>query len=62
VEQAVASYPAVIEVAVVGAPDDRWGEVPVAFIVLRPAARASEQIQKYVLREREWAGRARRIV
>ncbi|MER5667398.1 AMP-binding protein [Streptomyces mirabilis] len=43
VEQAVASHPAVLEVAVVGAPDERWGEVPVAYVVLRPDAVAAEQ-------------------
>ncbi|MDT0479462.1 acyl--CoA ligase family protein [Streptomyces doebereineriae] len=43
VEQAIASHPAVLEVAVVGAPDDRWGEVPVAYTVLRPDAVATER-------------------
>jgi acyl-CoA synthetase (AMP-forming)/AMP-acid ligase II len=27
----------VVEAAVVGRPDDRWGEVPVAYVVLGPA-------------------------
>ena len=36
VEQAVASHPAVLEAAVVGVPDERWGERPKAFVVLRP--------------------------
>jgi len=35
VEQAVVSHPAVLEAAVVGVPDDRWGERPKAFVVLR---------------------------
>ena len=43
VEQAIASHPAVLEAAVVGAPDERWGEVPVAYVVLRPDAVATEQ-------------------
>ncbi|MDF2975336.1 MAG: acyl-CoA synthetase [Actinomycetospora sp.] len=36
VEQAVLSHPAVLEAAVVGVPDERWGERPKAFVVLRP--------------------------
>ena len=36
VEQAIVSHPAVLEAAVVGVPDDRWGERPKAFVVLRP--------------------------
>ncbi|WP_433799643.1 acyl--CoA ligase family protein [Actinomycetospora sp. CA-084318] len=35
VEQAVLSHPAVLEAAVVGVPDERWGERPKAFITLR---------------------------
>jgi len=38
VEQALDSHPAVLESAVVGAPDDLWGEVPVAFVTLREGA------------------------
>jgi fatty-acyl-CoA synthase len=34
VEHALCSHPAVLEAAVVAAPDDRWGEVPVAFVTL----------------------------
>jgi fatty-acyl-CoA synthase len=32
VEQALAAHPSVSEVAVVAAPDERWGEIPVAFV------------------------------
>ena len=34
VEHALAAHPAVREAAVVGVPDDRWGEVPWAFVSL----------------------------
>jgi fatty-acyl-CoA synthase len=35
VEQALAAHPSVSEAAVVGMPDERWGEVPIAFVTLR---------------------------
>jgi acyl-CoA synthetase (AMP-forming)/AMP-acid ligase II len=38
VERVLYEHPAVLEVAVVGRPDDRWGEVPVAFVARRPEA------------------------
>jgi fatty-acyl-CoA synthase len=41
VEQAVVSHPAVLETAVVGVPDERWGERPKAFVVLKPGATAT---------------------
>jgi acyl-CoA synthetase (AMP-forming)/AMP-acid ligase II len=41
VEHAVASHAAVLEVAVVGVPDERWGERPKAFVVLRPGESVS---------------------
>ena len=45
VERVLYEDEAVLEVAVVGRPDPRWGEVPVAFVVLRPdAARTSEDL------------------
>ena len=36
VEQALMSHPCVLEAAVIGVPDDKWGERPKAFVVLRP--------------------------
>ena len=93
VEQALMSHPHVLEAAVVGVPDAKWGERPKAFVVLRPGTSATQQeliahvktkiagyksprevviivdlpktstgkIQKFVLREKEWAGKDRRV-
>ena len=92
VEQAVVSHPAVLECAVVAIPDERWGEVPKAFVTLKAGKSATEaeiiehcrsklahfkapkavefgdlpktstgKVQKYVLREKEWRGRDKRI-
>jgi acyl-CoA synthetase (AMP-forming)/AMP-acid ligase II len=92
VEQVLARHPAVLDCAVVGVPDDRWGERPKAFVELRPGMdapadaltafcreqlagfkcpatveygelprTATGKVQKFVLREREWAGRERRV-
>ncbi len=41
VEQAVAEHPAVAEVAVIGVPDDRWGEAVKAVVALRPGQQAT---------------------
>ncbi len=93
VEQALMSHPAVLEVAVIGVPDDKWGERPKAFVVFRAGQSATPEellahvhvkiarykapreidivvdlpktstgkIQKFVLREPEWAGRSHRV-
>jgi fatty-acyl-CoA synthase len=93
VEQALMSHPCVLEAAVVGVPDEKWGERPKAYVVLRAGTRASQEdliahvktkiagykaprdvditmelpktstgkIQKYMLREKEWAGHAHRV-
>jgi fatty-acyl-CoA synthase len=42
VEQAIADHPAVLEVAVIAAPDERWGEVPAAYVTLQDGATATE--------------------
>jgi fatty-acyl-CoA synthase len=36
IERVLYEHLAVLEAAVVGRPDERWGEVPVAYVVLRP--------------------------
>jgi acyl-CoA synthetase (AMP-forming)/AMP-acid ligase II len=41
VERVLYEHDAVLEVAVVARPDDRWGEVPVAFVALRGGANAT---------------------
>ncbi|MFF5990167.1 acyl--CoA ligase family protein [Prauserella flavalba] len=93
VEAAVDSHPAVLEVAVVGVPHEKWGERPKAYVVLRPGEQVSAEellehvrgqiarykvpdvvefvgelpktstgkIQKFQLRERDWAGRVSRV-
>jgi fatty-acyl-CoA synthase len=47
IEQALMAHPGVSEAAVVGAPDARWGEVPVAFVTLS----GSEPLDTEALRE-----------
>ncbi len=42
VEDALHRHPAVMTAAVVAMPDERWGEVPCAFVELKPGAQATE--------------------
>ncbi len=41
IENALADFPGILEAAVVAAPDERWGEVPVAVVVLKPGVIAT---------------------
>jgi fatty-acyl-CoA synthase len=43
IEQALDAHPAVLESAVVAAPDEKWGEVPVAFVSLRDGTGVSAE-------------------
>jgi fatty-acyl-CoA synthase len=42
VEDVLYKHPAVMLVAVVAAPDEKWGEVPCAFVELRDGAQVTE--------------------
>jgi len=52
VEQVVVQHPAVAECGVVSRPDQRWGEVPVAFVTLRRGASVTEAELREHCRER----------
>ena len=41
-EETLYKHPAILEAAVVGKPDDHWGETPCAFVVLKDGAEATE--------------------
>jgi len=45
VEQAIVSHPAVVEAAVIGVPDEKWGERPKAFVVLSGEVTPEELIE-----------------
>jgi len=52
VESILHSHPAVAEAALIGVPDEKWGEVGRAIIVLRPGAQATEEELITFCRER----------
>ena len=41
VEQALMAHEAVSEAAVVGRPDEKWGEVPIAFVTIHGSSRST---------------------
>ena len=43
VEKAVCDHPDVLEAAVIAVPNDKWGEVPKAFVTLKPSRQTTEQ-------------------
>jgi fatty-acyl-CoA synthase len=49
IENAIASHAAVLECAVIAAPDDRWGEAPVALVVLKDGASVTaDEVRNHV--------------
>jgi fatty-acyl-CoA synthase len=52
IEDVLHGHPAVLEAAIVGVPDERWGEACAAFVVLRPGATATEDELRAVCRDR----------
>ncbi|MFO7543884.1 MAG: AMP-binding protein [Trueperaceae bacterium] len=52
IETALYDHPAVAECAVLGVPDERWGEVGLAVVVLRPDASIDQNALVAFLRER----------
>jgi acyl-CoA synthetase (AMP-forming)/AMP-acid ligase II len=52
VERVLYEHPDVLEAAVIGHPDDRWGEVPHAYVVMRPGTLFSSDRLAQFCRER----------
>jgi fatty-acyl-CoA synthase len=52
IEQALMAHPAVVEASVVGVKDERWGEVPVAFLIVAPGAAPEDEELREFLRPR----------
>lgn len=55
-EDVILSHPAVSECAVIGIEDSRWGERPIAVVVLKPETDASEEDIKNLVRQRAETG------
>jgi acyl-CoA synthetase (AMP-forming)/AMP-acid ligase II len=49
IEEVVARHPDVLEVAVIGIPDDKWGETPLAAVILHPGATvAADALREWI--------------
>jgi fatty-acyl-CoA synthase len=62
VEKVILNHPAVFEAVVIGVPDDKWGEVPKALIVLKPEMEATEEEIIALVRENLAAYKAPKTV
>ena len=61
IEDVLHAHPDVVEAAVVGVPDERWGEACAAFVVLRDGATTSaEALAEHCARSGSRASRCRR--
>ncbi len=49
VEDLIATHPAVMEVAVIGIPDEKWGEAIKAVVVLKQGYQASDEMAKEIM-------------
>ena len=52
VENALMAHPAIADVAVIGVPDEKWGEVPMALVVRKPDTQVTENEILAFARER----------
>jgi fatty-acyl-CoA synthase len=52
IETALAAHPSVYESAVVGVPDEKWGEAPKAYVTCKPGASVTEQELRDFVRAR----------
>jgi fatty-acyl-CoA synthase len=52
VEGVLLRHPSVQEAAIVGLPDEKWGEAPHAFVVLKPGATATDAELRQFTRDR----------
>jgi len=62
VEETLAAHPSISQVVVVGAPDERKGEIPVANVVLQPGSELTESALQEWFIERDAAFKHPRIV
>jgi fatty-acyl-CoA synthase len=62
VERAIFAHPAVLECAVVSAPDEKWGEVPAAIVVRKPGASLTSEELAAFLQQRLGRYKLPRIV